>query len=152
MKTALKFALCAALPVAMLTTVFAAETKLKVSDLPAAVQKTVTEQTKSATLIGVSKEVEKGKTLYEIETKANGLGRDLLVDKTGAIVEVEQEVAIDSIPAAARTAIQKKAAGGKITKVETLTQGTSVSYEAEVVKGGKTSEIGVNADGSPHKD
>jgi len=90
--------------------------------------------------------------VYEVESKVNGKGRDLIVDAAGTVLEVEEEVAIDSIPAAAREAIMKKVAGGKIQKVETLTKGSQVSYEAAYVgKNGKAAEYGVNADGSVHK-
>jgi hypothetical protein len=50
----------------------AAEPKLKLADLPPPVQKTVQAQTKNAQLKGLSKEVENGETVYEIETMANG--------------------------------------------------------------------------------
>ena len=66
-----------------------AETKVKMTDLPLAVQAAVKEQTKTATLVGLSKEKERGKTVYEVETKMNGKTRDLLIDATGAIVEIE---------------------------------------------------------------
>jgi uncharacterized membrane protein YkoI len=129
-----------------------AESKLKVEDLPAAAQKTVKEQTQNAKLVGLGKEKEGGKTVYELETMVNGKSRDLMIDSTGAILSVEDEVALDSIPAAAKKAIQEKAAGGKIAKVETVTKGSEVSYEAAYTsKGGKKAEYGVNADGTPHK-
>jgi uncharacterized membrane protein YkoI len=131
--------------------VLAADNQLKVQDLPAAVQKTVKEQTKNATLVGLIKEVENGKTVYELETKVNGLARDLMIGAAGAILSVEEEVTLDGIPAGARAAIQKQAARGKITKVEILTEGKTVSYEAVVVKNGKTSEIAVKANGSAVK-
>ena len=130
---------------------FAAETKVKMQDLPAAVQNAVKEQTKDATLVGLNKETENGQTVFEVETKVNGRTRDLLLDKTGAVIEVEEEVDLNSIPAAAKEAIQKKAAGAKINKVETVTKGSTVSYEAAITKNGKKSEVAVNADGSPHK-
>ena len=130
-----------------------ADTKVKMEDLPAAVQNTVREQTKNATLAGLSTEIEKGKTTYEIETKVNGKSRDIVVDKTGAVLEVEEEVDLASIPAAAQAALRKKAGDGVIKRVETLTQGVKVSYEAAIkTKTGKNIEAGVNADGSPHKD
>lgn len=131
----------------------AAEKKVKLEDLPAAVQATVKEQTKNATLLGLSTETEKGRTMYEVETKANGKGRDLLVDKTGAIVETEEEVDLETLPAPAKAAINKRAAGGTISKVEKATAGSSVSYEATIkTKAGKTIEYGVNADGKPRKE
>src|ERR1700681_2074875 len=125
-----------------------AESKVKMEDLPLAVQKTAKEQSKNATLAGLSKEVEGGKTVYEIETKVNGKSRDLLLDATGAVIEVEEEVEMNSLPAAAREAIQQKIGGGKLKKVEAVTKGSSVSYEASYVgKLGKTAEFAVNADG-----
>ena len=128
-----------------------AEKKVKLQDLPPAVQQAVKDQTKNATLVGLSQEVENGKTVYEAETKVNGHGRDMIIDGSGAILEVEEEVALESIPAAARAAIEKQAAGGKIAKVETVTKGKTVTYEAGVTKNGKKSEVSFTADGAPVK-
>jgi uncharacterized membrane protein YkoI len=131
----------------------AAEKKVKLESLPPAVQLAVKEQTKDSTLVGVSTEKEKGKTMYEVETKVNGKSRDLVLDGTGAVMEVEEEVDLDSIPAAAKAAIQKRAGSGTITKVEKLTAGSTVSYEAAIqTKAGRKIEVGVNADGTPHKE
>jgi uncharacterized membrane protein YkoI len=128
------------------------ETKVKMEQLPPAVQKAVKEQTLGATLVGLSTEKEKGKTVYEMETKVNGKGRDVLFDSKGTVLEVEEETDLASIPSAAKTAIEKRAAGGSIQKVETLTKGSNVSYEAAIkTKAGKNMEFGVNADGTAHK-
>ncbi len=140
------------LGVVLLTPIISADQKVKLEDLPPAVQKAVKEQTANVTLVGLSKEVEKGKTMYEIETKVNGKGRDLLLDNAGAVVEVEQEVDLSGIPVPAKLAIEKRAAGGTIKKVESVTHGATVSYEAAVrTKAGKDVEVAVNADGSVHK-
>ena len=130
---------------------FAADKPAKLSDLPLAVQKAIQEQTKGAEIKGFSTEIEKGKTFYEAETRLNGHGRDLLFDKTGALVEVEQETALDAIPAPARSAIQKQAAGGKVLEVQAVTRDGSVSYEAEIEKNGKKSEFAVKPDGTVSK-
>jgi len=130
---------------------FAAEKPAKLSDLPPAVQKAIEAQTKGAEIKGFSTETEKGKTFYEAETRLNGHGRDLLFDKTGRLVEVEEETALDAIPAPARSAIQKKAGDGKVLKVEMVTSGSNVSYEAEIEKNGKKSEFAVKSDGTPSK-
>jgi uncharacterized membrane protein YkoI len=132
-------------------TAFAAEKKIKLETLPATLQTAIKEQTKGATIGGISAETEKGKTTYEVETTLNGKSRDLVFDKTGAVLETEDEVDLDSLPAAAKAALQKRAAAGTITKVEKLTAGSNVSYEAAIsTKSGKKIEVGVNADGSPH--
>jgi uncharacterized membrane protein YkoI len=135
----------------LLDSAFGSDKPIKMKDLPPAVQKAVHEHTNGVKLKGLSKEVENGKTFYEVETVVNGHSRDLLLDKTGTVVEVEEEVALDSIPAPAKSAIEKKAAGGKITKVEMVTKGSSVSYEASITKTGKKVEVEVNPDGSSAK-
>jgi uncharacterized membrane protein YkoI len=135
------------------TAAFAADTKVKLESLPPAVQAAVKEQTRNATLLGLSTEKEDGKTTYEAETKVNGKSRDVTFDKTGAIVETEDEVDINTIPAAAKAALQKRAGTGTISKVEKVTAGSSVSYEAAIkTKAGKSTEAAVNADGTPHKE
>lgn len=134
-------------------TAFSAETKVKMESLPAAVQAAIKSQLKDATILGITSEKENGKTTYEVETKLAGKGRDVTFDQKGAVVETEDEVDINSIPAAAKAALQKRASTGTITKVEKITEGSAVSYEAEIkTKAGKSVEAGVNADGTPHKD
>src|ERR1700726_1050233 len=86
----------------------AAEKTLLVKDLPPAVQKTVEDQAKGAEIKNIGKETEKGVAQYEVETIVNGKHRDFNVDTKGALVVVEEESAIDSIPAAAKAGILKK--------------------------------------------
>lgn len=125
----------------------AAEKPVKMKDLPAAVRKTVQEQTKTAELKGLSTEVENGKTYYEAETKVDGKSRDILIDPEGRVVEVEEQTALASVPAPVKATLDKAAHNGKILKVETVTRGSEVSYEAMVSKNGKRSEVAVAADG-----
>jgi uncharacterized membrane protein YkoI len=126
------------------------EKKIKRSELPAAVEKTVAAQSQNATIRGFSVEEENGHTYYEAEMKVNGHGRDVLMDETGAIVEVEEETAMDSLPAAVMAGLQGKAGKGKVVKVESITKhGKVVAYEAKVMTDGKKSEVQVGPDGRP---
>ena len=128
----------------------AQEKKVKRSDLPAAVEKTVAAQSAGATVKGFSKEIEKGQTYYEAEMIVNGHTKDILIDTKGAIVEVEEEVAMDALPAEVKAGLQARAGEGKLVKVESLTkQDKLVAYEAQVTKGGKKSEVQVGPDGKP---
>lgn len=128
----------------------AQEKKIKRSDLPPAVEKTAAEVSKGATIKGFSEETENGKTTYEVEMLVSGHTKDVEVDAAGAILEVEEEAAMDSLPANVKAGLTAKAAGGKILKVETLTKnGKLVAYEAKVEKAGKKSEIQVGPDGKP---
>jgi uncharacterized membrane protein YkoI len=128
----------------------AQEKKIKRSDLPPAVEKTVAAQSSGATVKGFSKETEKGQTYYEAEMIVNGHTKDILIDATGAIVEVEEQVAIDALPAEVKAGLQAKAGEGKLVKVESITKKDNlVAYEAQVRNGSKKSEVQVGPDGKP---
>ncbi len=86
--------LCLALALSPSAT--AQEKKIPRSALPPAVEKTVHAQT--ATIRGFSQEKENGQTFYEAEMTVNGHSQDILMDATGAIVEVEEQVALDALP------------------------------------------------------
>jgi CRISPR/Cas system CSM-associated protein Csm3 (group 7 of RAMP superfamily) len=87
-----------------------------------------------------------------VETLLDGKSRDLSFDASGKLLEVEKEVDINSIPAPVKAALERRLAGGTIRKVESVTAGSSISYEASVTtKAGKHTEIAVNPDGTPHR-
>ena len=133
----------------MMTSVLKAEEKtIKRSDLPTSVEKTVAEQTTGATVKGFTKEVENGKTVYEVELTVNGHGKDIAMDAQGNIIEIEEEVDITTLPPAVKEGLTKAAGKGTISKVESLTKkGKLVAYEAVVKTGSKNSEIQVGPDG-----
>lgn len=129
------------------------DTKVAFEHLPAAVQAAAKEQAKGASITGASREVEKGQTTYEVETTIGGKSRDLSFDGTGKLLEIEEEVALESLPVKAKESLQMRAGSATIKKVESVTAASAVSYEATVVgKNGKKSEIAVNSDGTRHRD
>jgi hypothetical protein len=141
------------LSLAVVSALATAAKSLALKDLPAAVQKTVQEQAQGAEIKNISKETEKGVTQYEVETIVNGKHRDFNVDTKGALLEVEEETSIDSIPAPAKAAILKKVGGGKLGMVETMTKGSVTLYEAAyTTKAGKKLEVLVKPDGAETKD
>jgi uncharacterized membrane protein YkoI len=128
--------------------VHAQEQKLTRAELPPAVEKTVAEQTKGATIRGFSTEVEDGKQIYEAAFTLNGHARAISIDEQGHLLEIEDQVSMASLPPAVKAALTKAAGAGTIEKVETLTkQGKLVAYEADVKTGTKGSDIQVGPDG-----
>jgi hypothetical protein len=124
------------------------EKKIQRSDLPPAVEKAVIEQSKGATIRGFSQEKENGQTFYEAQLMVNGKSKDVLVDVNGSVVEVEEQVSIESLPAAVLRGLQERAGTGKIDRVEKLTKkGKLVAYEAKILSNGKKSEVQVGPDG-----
>ena len=134
-----------------LTTIaLAQEKKIERKDLPPAVEKTVEAESQGATIKGFSQEKENGQTNYEAELTVNGHSKDVLIDANGHVVEVEEQVALDALPAAVRDGLQAKAGAGKIVKVESLTKHDKlVAYEAVVQTAGKKKEIQVDPSGKP---
>jgi hypothetical protein len=126
------------------------EKKINRSDLPPAVEKTVATQTQGATIRGFNQEEENGQTFYEAELTVNGHSKNILIDPTGAIAEVEEQIDFASLPAAVQSGLQAKAGTGKLGKVESITKHDKlVAYEAKVVTNGKRSEVQVGPDGKP---
>jgi uncharacterized membrane protein YkoI len=128
----------------------AQEKKIKRSDLPPVVEKTVVAQSSGATIVGFSRETENGQTFYEAEMTVSGHSKDVLIDATGAVVEVEEQVAPDTLPADVKAGLAAKAGKGKILKVESIKKHDKlVAYEAKVDTNGKKSEVQVGPDGKP---
>jgi hypothetical protein len=126
----------------------AQEKKLKREQLPPAVEKTVATESQGATINGFATEVERGKRLYEVELTVSGRSKDISMDKNGKVVEVEEEVTMDSLPAAVQEGLRKAAGAWTIGKIESLTKsGKLVAYEAQVKTGTKRSEIQVGPNG-----
>ena len=128
----------------------AQEKKIKRSDLPPAVDKTVAQQSRGATIRGFSTEKENGQTLYEVEMTVDGHSKDISMATDGSIVEIEEQVRLDSLPPEIKAGLQAKAGKGKILKVESLTKKDKlVAYQAQLETNGKKSEVQIGPDGKP---
>jgi uncharacterized membrane protein YkoI len=127
----------------------AAPAAVDLSKLPAPVRATIEAETKNATLKHVGKETEKGKVQYEVETMMNGKSHDLLVDPSGKVLEVEDEIAVAAAPAPVQDALKAK---GKVLKLETVQKDGATTYEAQVQgKNGKKSSVALDAQGKAIK-
>lgn len=129
-----------------------AESRVSCSTLPTAVFSRAKTEAGDATIRGCVKDKEDGKITYEVETLKDGKSRDFVMDASGSVVEVEQEVTGSSLPVVVADAIAKAAKGGKIGKVESVTrEGSIVSYEATITRNGRRREVAFNSEGAPVK-
>jgi acyl CoA:acetate/3-ketoacid CoA transferase alpha subunit len=95
-------------------------------------------------------EKENGQTVYEAEMTINGHSKDVLIAADGTVAEVEEQVALGSLPADVKAGLQAKAGKGQILEAESITKkGKLVAYEAKVETNGKKSEVQVGPDGKP---
>jgi hypothetical protein len=80
------------------TEVYTAENRIARSDLPAEVQKRVEIEERTAKVLGFSQERDGKQVAYEVELIENGHRKDVLIDSAGNILEVEEEISLDSLP------------------------------------------------------
>lgn len=138
----------AALACCVVASASAQERKIKKSDLPSAVQRTIAEQSKGATIRGYSSETDGGQLTYEVALMVHGHTKDVSMLPDGTVTEIEEQVALGALPAQIRDSLMKKAGKGRIAKVESLTKkGTLVAYEAQVRSGKKHWEVQVGPSG-----
>lgn len=126
----------------------ASETRITHDQLPQAVRKAADQLSQGATVRGYSKETENGQLEYEVEMTVSGHSKDVSIAPDGRVLEIEEQASLDSLNPQVQSGLKAKAAGAKITKVESLTKnGKIVAYEAQLMKGGKHSEIQVGPHG-----
>lgn len=124
------------------------EEQVSIDQVPAAVKATILKEAKGGTVKKIERETEKGKTIYEAEINIDGREIEIEVAADGTLLEIEEEVSLDQVPAAVKATILKEAKGAAIMEVERETSSGKTFYEAEWRADGKEVEIKVAADGT----
>ncbi len=138
---------CLAVVLVAMVNVSIAEEQVKKSDLPAAVQKAADAQSAGASVVGYTKDKKHGRIAYEVQLMVGDHTKDVTIDPQGRVLEIEEQIAADALPANVFHGLSAQAGKGEITKIESLTKdGKIVAYEAQVT-GGKHAEIQVGPDG-----
>jgi Peptidase propeptide and YPEB domain len=129
-----------------------AESPVPCDTLPAHVLSRAKSEAGDATIHGCVKDKENGKVTYEVETLRDGKSRDFVLDASGSVIEVEQEVTDGSVPAAVSGAIARAAQGGRVGKIESVTRGGAIaSYETTITRNGQRREVAFSPEGTPVK-
>jgi Putative beta-lactamase-inhibitor-like, PepSY-like len=129
----------------------AQEKKIDKKDLPKEILTSFQKSYPRAEIKGASIEKEQDKTYYEIESIDGKQKRDLLYTKNGKVAEIEETLNANEMPDFVKNSITKKYPDGKINKVEKLTKGNKISFEAVVEHNGKKSEVVLDAKGNIQK-
>jgi len=129
-----------------------AESRVSCDTLPARILSRAKSEAGDATIRGCVKDKESGKVTYEVETLKDGRSMDFVLDASGSVIEVEQEVTVSSLPTAVSDAIAKAAQGGKVGKVESVSRGGAIaSYETTITRNGQRREVAFSPQGNPVK-
>src|SRR5262245_29745037 len=114
---------------------------------PAAVTAAFKAAYPAATIKHVSKEVEKGETIYEIESVDAGRNRDLLYHADGKLISYEEALTEAEVPAAVTAALKARYPKATVTRRERLVEGQKVSIELGL-RGASVGEAVLTPDGA----
>jgi hypothetical protein len=126
--------------------------KIKAKDLPAAVTAAFQKAYPNAKIKGTSKEVENGKTMYEVESVDGKINRDLLYNADGTCAEIEETIPGKALPSDVANALNKSFPKGKVMKSEKLTKGETIRYELLIQSGKEKHEVVFDGTGIVVKD
>jgi hypothetical protein len=127
--------------------------KIAPDKLPKVVLKAINAKFPGAKLEEAAKEVEEGKTSYEVEFTFKDGEYTVSVTADGTIEEIEREIAIKELPVAVFAALKAKYPKAKLDEAEEVTAGEKVTYEVIVKpKGKKAREVVFSTKGLILKD
>jgi uncharacterized membrane protein YkoI len=135
------------------TTARAADEKISADKLPKTVVDAVKARFPGAELKGAEKEMEDGKTIYDVNLKHDGNNYEVAVTPEGKITGYEKEIAAKDMPKEASKALEDKYPGATLKLVEEVYKVTGKTekleyYEVALVTADKKKvEVHVAADG-----
>jgi hypothetical protein len=106
--------------------------KVSVADLPSAIKKAIETKFPKAEIEKAAKEVEDGKTTYEVLLEIDDKPVDVAFKADGTILEIEREIEFESLPARVKKAFKKKYPGAKVEKVEEVRKGEGEPANYEI--------------------
>ena len=101
--------------------------------LPAAVKKAIQKKFHKAEIEKAVKEVEDGKTTYEVLLEIDDRPLEVAFTAEGTILEIEKVIPFESVPAPVKKALAAKYPTAKIEKVEAVTKGEDGPTVYEIV-------------------
>ena len=120
----------------------------KLAKIPPAAAEALKKAAGTATIKAVDIEKDGKVTIYEVElTEAGKPDREVSVTADGKINASEETVPLEKVPEAARKAIEAGAKGAKIDRVQKITRGGAITYEALYNNKGKKTEVEYLEDG-----
>jgi uncharacterized membrane protein YkoI len=105
------------LAVCLLTQSANSQEKITADKLPPKVTESMKTRFPGAMVTQITKELENGETVYDIEMTIGGKKHEMDCKEDGTIVDIQNEVATSALPAAGATAIKEKYPGSTIKEV-----------------------------------
>lgn len=129
------------------------EEPIPVAGLPGPVVDAVERIFPTGTIRKAIKETEDDQTVFEVKVRSEGILYEAEVADNGRILEIEkaeegdQEIAVSSLPAAVRGAVNDRFPGADIYEAEREVEDGRIVYEVELLADGQAYEVELNVDG-----
>ena len=145
-----------AIGLALSTPAFASEKTIQRADVPKPVLEAVEAKYPNAKLTHFAKEVESGKTLYEVVVDADTGHAEVSVSPEGKVVSEETTIAAKDLPEAVQNGLAASRYGkAKVLRVERVTAAARpgvTTFELMVEQAGKKHELAFNQTGKLTRD
>lgn len=125
----------------------AQEKKIGKKDVPSPVLSSFAKSYPQAKVRGYAREIENGKTYYEVESMNGKWTLDVLYLADGTLAEEEAGLAPGELPAPVMDAVKTKYPKGKIQRAERTTRGEEKSYELTVTSAKSRVTLVIDANG-----
>jgi len=135
----LVFSLLSALPAA------AEPAVVRLSELPPGAQRAIQQQLATAKLGEITKSIEKGEVIYEVEMIKQRKTRSFTISEEGELLA--EEVFLGELSRPVQKAIRGHVGKGVLGDISKITEDGAVSYEVEMTKQGKTRSFTLAEDG-----
>jgi hypothetical protein len=122
------------------TSALAQEQKMSCTAVPTVVREAFAKAFPKAAIKGCAKEIETGKTSYEISSIEGRTRRDVLFYADGTLIVVEEAVPFSSVPEPVQQAVHKRYPGGEILLAEKVMRDATVLFEFRIRHRGKRVE------------
>jgi uncharacterized membrane protein YkoI len=127
---------------------------MALSDLPAAVQKSVKEQQAGREIVDIDKEVWNGKPVYEVEFKEKGPNSRIHVANDGSMVLNKDRryaylgAQLSETPAAVQATVKRTVSSAEVVDVDRESKDGRVVYDVEIKQEGMNRHLKIAADGT----
>jgi len=118
------------------------ETRVSLAEMSAPARATVEKVTAGGKVDQIDKEIEKGKTVYDVEATVGGKHVEFLIaDADGAVLGTETEIEFGKLPEPVRAAAEKYFGNATGLKAMKGVEYGETHYEIEGKKDGKIAEV-----------
>jgi hypothetical protein len=133
------------------TSPWAQEQKISCDTVPAPVRAAFEKEFAKAPMNNCVKEVEKGKTEFEIISRESGGRLTARFQGDGKLIQAEQTVTMDSVPEPVKQALLRKHPDGEVALAEKVTSDGAVTYEFRIKQKTRSVEVAFDSTGKEVK-